>query len=76
MDLYYPDDPGNKVAECCTVSGYAREPFHGMSIAPGMFKVNVGRIFFEDCPLFVTVEDDMSPQLTLFNVKQGMTVWP
>jgi hypothetical protein len=47
-----------------------------MQFAPGMFKVNVGRILDHDCPLFVTVEDDMSPQLTLLNVKRGMTVCP
>jgi hypothetical protein len=54
----------------------AGEPFHGNKIAPGMFKVNVGRILDQDCPLFVTVEDDMPPQLTLLHVKRGMTVWP
>lgn len=76
MDLYHPEKPGNKVAECCTVSGCVGEPLHGMSIGPGMFKVNVSHVFDEDCPLFVTVEDDMPPQLTLLNVKRGMTVWP
>ena len=76
MDLYHPDDPESKVAECCTVSGYAGEPFHGLNIAEGMFKVNVGYVVDEKCPLFVTVEEDMPPQLTLLNVKRGVTVWP
>ena len=76
MDLFHPDEPDRKVAECCTVNGCAGEPFHGNKIAPGMFKVNVGRILDQDCPLFVTVEDDMPPQLTLLHVKRGMTVWP
>ena len=76
VDLYHPDDPTKKVAGCCTVSGCAGEPFHGMNIAAEMFKVNVGRVFDEDCPLLVTVEDDMPPQLTLRDVKGGMTVWP
>ena len=76
MDLYHPDKLGNKVAERCTISGRAGEPFYGMSIASGMFKVNIGRIFDEECPLFVTVEDKMPPQLTLLNVKRGITVWP
>ena len=76
MDLYHPDEPGKKVAECCNILGCAGEPFHGMTIATGMFKVNVGRVFDEDCPLFVTVEDDMPPQLKLRDVKRGMTVWP
>lgn len=30
-----------------------------MSSTPRMFKVNVGRILAQDCPLFVTMEDDM-----------------
>ena len=64
------------MAKCCTVSGYAGEPFHGLNIAAGMFKVNVGRVFDETCPLFVTVEEDMPAQLTLLNVKRGVTVWP
>ena len=76
MDLFHPEEPDRKVAECCTVSGCAGEPFHGMSIAPGMFKVNVGLVLVHDCPLFVTVEEDMPPQLTLLDVKRGMTVWP
>ena len=76
MDLYHPDEAGNKVATRCTISGCAGEPFHGTRIAPGMFKVNVGHVLDVDCPLFVTVEDDMPPQLTLGNVVQGMTVWP
>ena len=77
MDLYHPDDPTKKVAGCCIVLGCAGKPFHGMSIAAEMFKVSVGRVFDEDCPLFVTVEDDMPPQLTLRDVKRGMTtVWP
>ena len=46
-----------------------------MSIASEMFKVNVGCILVEDCALFVTVENDMPPQLTLLNVKRSMTVW-
>lgn len=74
--MYHPDDPDTKVAECCTVSGYPGEPFHGLAIADGMFKVNVGRVFDENCPLLVTVEEDMPPQLTLLHVKRGMTVWP
>ena len=41
-----------------------------------MFKVNVGHVLDEHCPLFVTVEDDMPPQLTLGDVNRGMTVWP
>lgn len=76
MNLFHPNEPVRKVVECCIVSSYAREPFHDMSIAPGMYKVNVGHILVRDCPLFVTVEDDMSLQLTLLNVKRGMTVWP
>ena len=76
MDLFHPDEPVRKVAECCTVSGYAREAFHDMSIVPVMFKVNVGRILVQNCPLFVTVEDDMPLQLIFLNVKHCMTVWP
>ena len=59
MDLYHPDELGNKVPYCCTIFECTGEPFHGMSIVPGMFKVNIGRVFYQDCPLFVTVEDDM-----------------
>jgi hypothetical protein len=76
VDLFHPDKPDRKVAECCTVNGCAGEPFHGTKITSGLFKVNVGRILDQDCPLFVTVEDDMPPQLTLLHVKRGMTVWP
>ena len=76
VDLYHPDDPDSKVAECCTVSGYAGEPFHGLNIVEGIFKVNAGPVFDETCPLFVTIEEDMPPQLTLLNVKRGVTVWP
>lgn len=76
VDLYHPDDPEKKVAGCCTVSGCAGDPFHGMTIATGMLKVSVGRVFDEDCPLCVTVEDDMPQQLVLRDVKRGMTVWP
>ena len=76
MDLYHPDEPERKVAECCTVLACAGEPFHGVTIAPGMFKVNTGRVFDEDCPLFATVEDDMPPQRTLRDVLRGMTLWP
>ena len=76
MDLYHPDEPRNKVAGCCTVSDCAREAFYSKSIAPRMLNVNVGHIFYKDCPLFVKVEDDMPPQFTLLNVKRGMTVWP
>jgi hypothetical protein len=41
-----------------------------------MFRVNIGRILVDDCPLFVTVEEDMPPQLILVNVDRGSTVWP
>ena len=41
-----------------------------------MFKVNAGRVFDEDCPLFAAVEDDMPPQRTLRDVQRGMTLWP
>ena len=64
------------MAECCTVTGVAGELFHGMKIDEDMFKVQVGRVFYKTCPLFVTLEDDMPPQLTLLNVKRGVTVWP
>lgn len=76
VDLFYPDEPMKKIAECCTISGYAWESFHGMNIAPGMFEVNVGRILVQDCPLFVIVKDSMPSQLTLLNVKREMMVWP
>jgi hypothetical protein len=74
VDLFHPDEPIKKVAECCTVSGYARKAFHDMTIANGMFKVNVGRILVPDCPLFVAVEEDIPPQLVLLNVNRGMTL--
>jgi hypothetical protein len=76
VDLFHPDEPTRKVAECCAVSGLAGEAFHGMTIANGMFKVSVGRILVPDCPLIVAVEEDMPPQLVLLNVKRGMTLWP
>ena len=76
MDLFHPREPSKKVAECCSVSGLAGEPFHGHTIAAGMFKVNIGRVLVGDCTLFVTVEEDMPPQLTLVNVNSGSTVWP
>jgi hypothetical protein len=75
VDLYHPDESGNKVAGCCIVSACAGEPFYGTSISSKMFKVDVSHLFDEDCPLFVTIEDDMPPQLTLGDVKRGMTVW-
>ena len=76
VDLIYPDDPPVKVAEFCSISGLAGDPFHGMRVARTMVKVNVGRILVPDCPLFVPVEEDMPPQRTLFDVKRGVTVWP
>ena len=76
VDLYHPADPETKMAECCTITGVVGELFHGMVIVEGMFKVQVGRVFDETCPLFVTVEDDDPPQLTLLHVKRGVTVWP
>ena len=75
MDLHHPDEPENKVARRCTVFACAGEPFHGSIISPGMFKVDIGHVFDEDCPLFLTVENDMPPQLTLGDVKRGMIVW-
>jgi hypothetical protein len=75
VDLFHPDEPDRKVAECYTISACAGDPFHGMSIVAGMYKVIMGWVLVEDCPLFVTVEDDMPPQLTLLNVKRGVTVW-
>ena len=75
VDLYYPDDPDSKVVECCTVSGYSGEFFHGIKIVEGIFKVTIGLVFDETCLFFVTVEDDIPPQLTLLNVKRGVTVW-
>lgn len=65
-----------KMAECCTESGCAGEPFHNMSIAQWLFKVNVSWILVRDCPLFVTVEHDMPLQFIFFNVKRKMMVWP
>jgi hypothetical protein len=61
VDLFHIDEPDKKVAECCTVSGCAGEPFHGMQIAPRLFKVNVGPILDQECLLFVTMKDNMSP---------------
>lgn len=58
------------------MSGHAGEPFHGMTLATGMLKVNVGKILVQDCPLFVTVEEAMPPHMTHLDVKLGMTVWP
>ena len=74
MDLFNPDEPIKKVAECCTVSIYAGETFHDMTIANGMFKVNVGRILVPECPLFVAVEEDIPPQLHSFECEAGMTL--
>ena len=76
MDLFYPEDPPKKVAECCTVSGLVGDPFHGMQVALNMVKVNVGRVLVPECRLFVPVEEDMPPQRTLLDVKRGVTVWP
>lgn len=76
MDLFHPSHPNTKVAECCTMSGYLGEHFHGTIITEGMVKVNVGTVIDETCPLIMTVEEDLPPQLTLANVKRGITIWP
>lgn len=76
MDLFHPSEPDIKVAECCAVSAFAGDAFHGNTIAEGMVKLIMGRIIDAKCPLFVTVPYDDPPQLTLGNVKRGITVWP
>jgi hypothetical protein len=74
VDLFHPNESIKKVAEYCTVSGYVGEAFHDMTIANGMFKVNVGRILVPECPLFVAVEEDIPPQLHSFECEAGMTL--
>lgn len=76
VDLYHLYESENKIIECYIIFGRAEESLYDMSIADEIFEINVGRILIQDCLLFVTVEDDMYLQLTLLNMKRGMTMWP